>query len=56
MIAGYLQNAPVFGEKDKNLDADDEMLAGVKAGHGHSLHREPGFCCHCQPGRHREAG
>ena len=31
MKAGYLQNSPVFGEKDKNLEAADQMLNGVEA-------------------------
>jgi predicted amidohydrolase len=32
MKAGYVQNSPLFGEKDKNLDTIDRMLTGVRAG------------------------
>jgi len=32
MKIGYVQNAPLFGEKDQNLEAVDSLLSGVNAG------------------------
>jgi 5-aminopentanamidase len=31
MRIGYIQTSPVFGEKQRNLDAVDKMLSGIKA-------------------------
>ena len=31
MKVGYIQNSPIFGDKQKNLGSIDDLLVGVKA-------------------------
>jgi predicted amidohydrolase len=31
MEVGYVQNSPIFGDKQKNLNSIDDLLTGVKA-------------------------
>jgi predicted amidohydrolase len=31
MKIGYVQNSPIFGNKQKNLNSIDDLLTGVKA-------------------------